>query len=56
MSDEPPEEAPAVKDRWWVETGDKRRERSSVKEKETQHGRDQKLQAWHILLGGPQHH
>ena len=30
MSDEPPEEAPAVKDRWWVETGDKRRERSSV--------------------------
>lgn len=27
MSDEPEDSSPAVKDRWWVETGDKKKER-----------------------------
>jgi hypothetical protein len=30
MSDEPGDSAPAVKDRWWVDTGDKRRERPAA--------------------------
>ena len=30
MSDEPQDESPAVKDRWWVETRDKRREQPAA--------------------------
>jgi hypothetical protein len=29
MSDEPEDSSPAVKDRWWVETGDKKKERAA---------------------------